>query len=92
MRGVASQQCSHNQDLNVPGNQGILSNYGLPSGFTVSLLVFQCWRKNGVTIPLASKECILLRYCRIFTFILKHYPTLFLSIGAGRVRGFSHQC
>jgi len=34
-----------------------------------------------VTIPLASKECILTRYCRILIFILKHYPTLSLSIG-----------
>lgn len=70
-----------------------LRNQDLPSGFTVSFLVFRCRRKDGVTIPLASKECILTRSCRIFIFIfvLKHYPMLSLPIGKVGVRGF-YQC
>lgn len=42
-----------------------------------------------MTIPLASKECILLRNHRdfIFILILKHYLTPFLSIGTVGVLG-----
>lgn len=42
-----------------------------------------------MTIPLASKECILIRYCRIFIFILKHYLTLSLSVGTVGMLGAS---
>lgn len=42
-----------------------------------------------MTIPLASKECILLRNHRDFIFILKHYPTLSLSKGTVDVLGAS---
>lgn len=45
-------------------------------------------KKMVVTIPLASEECILIKYCRHF-FFLKHYLMLSLYAGIAGTLGFS---